>query len=319
MAKSERRLGKGLGALLGEYVDDDVEPEGPVRELPVARIRPNPYQPRTDFAEEDLGRLVESIRENGLLQPLVVRPAEGDEWEIVAGERRYRALRELGRESAPVVVRELTDRQMLVLALVENLQRENLSPLEEARGFRQLMEDFDLTQAQVAERVGRDRTTVANTIRLLRLPEAVRELLEDGALTEGHARAILGLEDDEKQVEMAREVVGRELTVRETESRVRQIREAAADTDEAEETTEPADESEEDPEARRSSAVVRRTERVLGRALGTEVSVDLSGSESGEFRIPFHDSADFERLVALMGGEEAEDLFDSPPGDEAEG
>ena len=318
MAESERRLGKGLGALLGEYVDDDVEPEGPVRELPVARIRPNPYQPRTDFAEEDLERLVESIRENGLLQPLVVRPAEDGEWEIVAGERRYRALRELGRESAPVVVRELTDRQMLVLALVENLQRENLSPVEEARGYRQLMEDFELTQADVAERVGRDRTTVANTIRLLRLPDPVRGLLEDGTITEGHARAILGLDDEEQQVEMAREVVGRELTVRETEGRVRQIRESTREVDEVEED-EGTDRGDGDAETRRSNAVVRRTERVLGRALGTEVSVDLSGSESGEFRIPFHDSADFERLVALMGGDEAEDLFDSPSGDSPEG
>ncbi len=314
MARSEQRLGKGLGALLGEYVDEDVDPEGPVRELPVARIRPNPYQPRTDFAEEDLERLVESIRENGLLQPLVVRPAGGNEWEIVAGERRYRALEELGRESAPAVVRELTDRQMLVLALVENLQRENLSPVEEARGYHQLMEDFDLTQAEVAERVGRDRTTVANTIRLLRLPDGVRGLLEDGAITEGHARAILGLDEEERQVELAREVVGRELTVRTTESRVRQIREATAETAETGEDEE-SEESKEDVETRRSNAVVRRTERVLGRALGTEVSVDLNGSDSGVFRIPFHDSADFERLVALMGGDEAEDLFDSPPGD----
>lgn len=314
MAKSERRLGKGLGALLGEYVDEDAEPEGPVRELPVARLRPNPYQPRTDFAEEGLERLVESIRENGLLQPLVVRPSEDDRWEIVAGERRYRALRELGRESAPVVVRELTDRQMLVLALVENLQRENLSPLEEARGYRQLMDDFELTQAQVAERVGRGRTTVANTIRLLQLPEPVRELLEKGAITEGHARAILGLDGAEEQAEMAREVVGRELTVRETESRVRQIRESAGAGGEAEEDDGP---DEEDAETRRSNAVVRRTERLLGRALGTEVSVDLSGPESGEFRIPFHDSGDFERLVVIMGGDAAGDLFDSPPGDAA--
>jgi len=316
LAKSERRLGKGLGALLGEYVDEEVEPEGPVRELPLSRIRPNPYQPRSEFGEKDLEQLVESIRENGLLQPLVVRPADDGEWEIVAGERRYRALRELGRETAPVVVRELTDRQMLVLALVENLQRENLSPLEEARGFRQLMRDFELTQAEVAERVGRDRTTVANTMRLLRLPEPVRELVEDGALSEGHARAILGLEDEEDRVEMAREVVGRELSVRETERRVRQIREAAdaADGEEGE-----AEEPEEDDEARRSRAVVDRTERVLGRALGTEVSVDLDGSESGEFRIPFHDSADFERLVVLMGGDEADDLFDPPPGDSSKG
>lgn len=317
MAKSERRLGKGLGALLGEYVDEQVEPEGPVRELPVSRIRPNPYQPRSEFGEKDLEQLVESIRENGLLQPLVVRPAGDGEWEIVAGERRYRALRELGRETAPVVVRELTDRQMLVLALVENLQRENLTPLEEARGFRQLMRDFELTQAEVAERVGRDRTTVANTMRLLRLPEPVRDLVEDGTLSEGHARAILGLEDEEDQVEMAREVVGRELSVRETERRVRQIREAGDAADGEEGGAE--DPEEDDDETRRSKAVVDRTERVLGRALGTEVSVDLDGSESGEFRIPFHDSADFERLVVLMGGDEADDLFDPPPGDSSEG
>lgn len=314
MAKSERRLGKGLGALLGEYVDEDVGPDGPVRELPVARIRPNPYQPRSDFGEEGLERLVESIRENGLLQPLVVRPAEDDEWEIVAGERRFRALRELGRESAPVVVRELTDRQMLVLALVENLQRENLSPLEEARGFRQLMRDFDLTQAEVAERVGRDRTTVSNTVRLLRLPDSVRELVEDGAVTEGHGRAILGLESEEQQLELAREVVGRGLSVRETERRVRQMRESSGSGNGA-----GADSGEDgggdDRESRRSEAVVRRAERVLGRALGTEVSVDLDGSASGEFRVPFHDSGDFERLVTLMGGEEAEDLFDSPAGE----
>ena len=142
----------------------------------------------------------------------------------------------------------------------------------------------------------------------------MRALLEDGALTEGHARAILGLEDGEQQVEMAREVVGRELTVRETESRVRQIRDSTPAGGETEDGGEP----EEDAETRRSNAMVRRTERVLGRALGTEVSVDLSGSETGEFRIPFHDSADFERLVVLMGGDEAEELFDSPPGDGAE-
>lgn len=317
MAKSEQRLGKGLGALLGEYVDEEVEPEGPVRELPVDRIRPNPYQPRTEFGEEGLERLVESIRENGLLQPLVVRPAEGEGWEIVAGERRYRALVELDRDSAPVVVRELTDRQMLVLALVENLQRENLSPLEEARGYRQLMRDFDLTQAQVAERVGRDRTTVSNTIRLLNLPEAVQALVEEGALTAGHARAVLGLDDEEDRVELAREVVGRELSVRETERRVRQIREAA-DADGGDEDGGP-EEEEEDREARRSGAVVRRTEQLLGRALGTEVSVELDGPQSGTFRIPFHDSTDFERLVSLMAGDEAAEIFDVPPDELPEG
>lgn len=301
MTRQERRLGKGLDALLGEFAEEDEEERaGADRQLPVSEIRPNPYQPRTDFEPGALSELVESIRENGLLQPLVVRPAE-DGWEIVAGERRWRALRELGRERAPSIVRELDDDQMLVLALVENLQREGLSPVEEARGYQQLVESFGLTQQEVAERVGRDRSTVSNTLRLLKLEEEIQAMLADGRLTAGHARALLSLADPAARRRLAEEVVSGDLSVRATEERVRRRKEAGDDAGAGEDP--PEEESPgEDP-------VARRAEQVLERALGTQVKVTLRGRESGGIRISFHDSEEFERLCRLMAGTDAEELF----------
>ena len=196
MAKPEsRRLGKGLGALLGEYLEEPTSGEIPIRELDIGRIRPNPFQPRRQFEDDSLDELEASIRENGLLQPLVVRPS-GPDFELVAGERRWRVLTRLGWEKVPTVVRPLSDEQMLVMALVENLQREDLGPLEEAVGYQQLVDGFGLTQKAVALRVGRDRSTVANALRLLTLPHEVRELVSGGALTAGHARAVLSLEGE---------------------------------------------------------------------------------------------------------------------------
>lgn len=298
MAEKETRLGKGLGALLGEYLEE--EHESGERQVPVDQVRPNPYQPRTDFEEGALAELVESIRANGLLQPLVVRPtAEG--WEVVAGERRLRALRKLGWSTAPVVVRELSDQQMLVLALVENLQRENLSPIEEGQGYRSLMEAFDLTQSQVAERVGKDRSTVANTLRLLQLDDEVRRMVSSGELSAGHGRAILGLDGSEAQVELAREVVEKDLSVRATERRVRTLREGDGQEDDDEDTgTSP----------RREDPVARKAEQLLERALGTQVSVGLSGTDRGEIKVVFHDAEEFERIVSLLIGQEAGELFD---------
>jgi len=307
LAEKETRLGKGLGALLGEYLEEEGQ-GAPERTLPVDRIRPNPFQPRSDFDGEALEGLVESIRANGLLQPLVVRPA-GDGWELVAGERRWRAIRELGWETAPAIVRELADRQMLVLALVENLQRENLSPIEEALGYRQLLEDFDLTQAEVAEQVGRDRSTVSNTLRLLSLDEEVRRLVASGALSAGHGRAILGLEEAEARLALAREAVEEGLSVREVERRVRRAREGGGEGKDGS----PGPEAGTDPDARgdgASAALVRRAQRSLERALGTQVRVVLRGAEDGEIRVVFHDSEEFERLYARMTGDE-EELFDS--------
>lgn len=295
MAKSESRLGKGLGALLGEYLEEEGAGAAE-REVPVSRIRPNPFQPRSEFEPEALSDLVESIRANGLLQPLVVRPS-GEAWEIVAGERRWRALQELGWKRAPVIIRELTDEQMLVLALVENLQRESLSPLEEARGYEQLQESFGLTQQEVAERVGRDRSTVANTLRLLRLPEAIQALLAAGRLTAGHGRALLGVEDEEEQLAVARKVVKDDLSVRATERRVRRLREG----DDGKKKTGGGE--------KRRDPVADRAGQILERALGTQVRVSLKGTDRGEISVVFHDADEFERLVRALGGDEAADLF----------
>jgi len=295
LAKNETRLGKGLGALLGEYLEEEAQ-SSPAREIRVDRIQPNPFQPRDNFEDSALAALADSIRQNGLLQPLVVRPA-GEGWELVAGERRWRALQRLGWERVPAVVRELRDEQMLVLSLVENLERESLSALEEALGYQELIDRFGLTQKQVAKRMGRDRSTVANSLRLLGLSGPVRELLASGALSAGHARAILGVKGEAEQLALARTVVDRGLSVRETERRARGGRTRGSSRSVGV-----------DP-------VARRAERVLARALGTRVTVRLKGATSGEIRIQFHDAEDFERIVRRVLGGGAEELF---PGAAAE-
>jgi ParB family chromosome partitioning protein len=295
LAKGEPRLGKGLGALLGENLDAVDDLSGPVTEIPIARIEPNPYQPRSAILARPLRDLVESIRENGLLQPLVVRPS-GTGWHVVAGERRFRAVSELGWEHVPVIIRELTDEQMLVLALVENLQREDLSPIEEAVGFQQLIDLFGLTQQQAADRVGRDRSTVANALRLLALPNEVKEMLAAGQLSAGHARAILALEGADAQIAFAREVLSNRLSVREAEAR--ELRHGDAPT-----ATKPKAKVPEDP-------FLRRAQTVLERSLGTEVRVKKSSANKGELRIRFHGAEDFERLVKLLGGDGARELFE---------
>ncbi len=289
--KQQKRLGKGLGALLGDYLPDEAAATREVDRLPLARLRPNPYQPRQALDRKTLDNLVASIRDNGLLQPVVVRPVGDDGWEVVAGERRFQAVKELGWTHVPAVVREVDDRTMVVLALIENLQREDLSPLDEAHAFRRLVDEFGLTQSQVAERVGRDRSTVANTIRLLGLPAPVHELLAAGAISAGHARALLGLEDEKRVIELAEAAAKHGLSVREVERRVRQRR---------------------DREGRRkvagrkapahSSAYAARAEQALARALGTAVRVRLDGANRGRIEIPFRDAEDFERIVEIIVG-----------------
>jgi ParB family chromosome partitioning protein len=289
--KQQKRLGKGLGALLGDYLPDESAEGRELDQLPLKQLRPNPFQPREGLDPETLEELVASIRENGLLQPVLVRPTDEGDWEVVAGERRYRAVQELGWTHVPVVVRDVDDRTMLVLALIENLQREDLSPLDEARAFSRLVEEFGLTQSQVAERVGRDRSTVANTIRLLGLPPAVRELLSGGAISAGHARALLGLEDEARVIELAKAAAKSGLSVREVEKRVRQRRGAGK-------------RSKADGAAGggKPSAYASRAEQALSRALGTSVRVRLDGSERGRIEVPFRDSEDFERIVEIIVG-----------------
>jgi ParB family chromosome partitioning protein len=294
----KNRLGKGLSALLGEYLPEGGAASSHIRMVPVARITPNPFQPRREFAPEQLAELEASIRENGLLQPLVVRAATdvspaGAEWELVAGERRWRAVRRLGWTEVPVVAKEIDDRAMLVLAIVENVQRADLSPLEEANGYRQLIEEFGFTQREVAESVGRERSTVANLLRLLQLPASVQRLVGEGRISMGHARAILGMPDERQMAELARQAAEQGLSVRAVEERVRGRRSPA--------------ESSSAPAATDSGGEphVRHLEAELQRALGTAVRIRVTRGESGRIEIPFYNPGDFERVMELLLGSEA--------------
>lgn len=281
---SRDRLGKGLGALLGEYLEPASGPT-PTSRLPVAAIVPNPLQPRRVFSEAELEDLARSIRENGLLQPLVVRPAPGaaDRYELVVGERRFRAVTRLGWEDVPAIIRDATDETLLVLALVENLQREQLNPLEEAEGYVALAERFELNHSDIAEAVGKDRSTVANVIRLLKLPPSVRKLLESGTLTQGHGRALLSLEDPVAAGDLGRRAAKEGWSVRELERRVSKgDRRAAA------------------KKPKSKSPMVRALEQALEEYLATRVEVREGRGEKGMIEIRYHGAEDFERLFELI-------------------
>lgn len=309
-----RRLGRGLEALIAKAptrapVIDQVgrqesstavavtqrEPSTPYRTLPLGKIRPNPLQPRKEFREEDLADLEASLRVSGLLQPVTVRPSpKGEGFELIAGERRFRAAQRLGWSEIPAIVRDVDDQMLLSLAMVENLQRADLNPIEEAEGYEQLIREFSLTQQEVADIVGKDRSTVANTLRLLALPASVRRLVWDGALTVGHARALLGLGEPAQMADLARIVVAEGLSVREVEQRVR----ASGNSKKTAAQTKSVD-------AR--SAEVRRIEDRLRRALGTDAKIVQAGkSEKGELRIPFYNNEDFERVLELILGPESD-------------
>lgn len=223
MAKPKRGLGKGLEALFADNDTADVS----VSTLAIGEIEPNQDQPRKEFSPEALSQLAESIKEHGILQPLVVRPRPNGRYQIVAGERRWRASRIAGLTELPVIIRELTDEQAFEVALVENLVRADLNPIEEALGYRTLMESFSMTQERIAQRVGRSRPAVANALRLLTLPPKVIDMLEKGVLSSGHARALLPLKESDL-LEAANRIVSQALSVRQAEELVKQMQKAAA-------------------------------------------------------------------------------------------
>lgn len=292
------RLGRGLGALLGDYLDTDGE-KGETRRIPLGLVVPNPLQPRREFAERELEELADSIRSNGLLQPLVVRPSPTSEgrYELVAGERRFRSVQRLGWDDVPVLVREVDDEALLVLALVENLQREQLNPLEEAEGYQALADRFDLTQEEIARAVGKDRSTVANCLRLLKLPVSIRKLLRDGELSMGHARAFLAVDDPVRAGDLARRAAAEGWSVREVERRVRERKAGSSPPGRT------------PPKAPRDP-VVRSLEEALCARLGTRVQIRRGRKGKGVVEIPFHDTEDFERVFALIAGVEAADVVE---------
>jgi ParB family chromosome partitioning protein len=289
-AAGRRRLGRGLEALLGP-TRDEAEREGSLVELPIKDIRPNPFQPRKTVDPGALEELVSSIKQAGLLQPIVVRRANGASpggYELIAGERRLRACQQLGWERIPAVQREADDRTLLTLALIENLQWDDLSPVDEARGYERLIAEFQLAQQDVADAVGRDRSTVANALRLLKLPEVVLQMLHEGHLSVGHARALLALEDPRIVTNLAREAVAQGLSVREVEDRVRGGRAP-----------------ERRPRMKRgvgAAPEVRRVEDALRRRLGTDVRVSLRAKGKGHIHVSFYSNDDLARLLELILG-----------------
>ena len=291
-----RRLGRGLEALLAARQGDAPAPEerSALRNVPIAQVRANPYQPRKEFREEELADLQASLKATGLLQPITVRQAPGGKsgYELIAGERRFRAATRLGWTEIPAIVKEIDDQTLLTLALVENLQRADLNALEEAEGYQRLIQEFGLTQQQVADVVGKDRTTVTNCLRLLGLPASLRRMVQDGELSHGHARALLALPDERQMVELGREAVTRGFSVREVERRVREAGGATRPK-----RPDPARETGRE----HRTAEVRRIEDRLRRQLQTDVSIALSERDRGEIRIAFYSTDDFERVLDLLG------------------
>lgn len=275
----------------------DGTPTAGLQHIRLSEIRPNPYQPRKEFKLEELSELQASLRASGLLQPITVRPSpNGTGFELIAGERRFRAATSLGWTEIPAVVRTIDDKTLLTLALIENLQRSDLNALEEAEGYKRLVDEFALSHAQVGEVVGKDRSTVSNLLRLLQLPAAVRRLLGDGAITLGHARALLGLPDERAMIDLAREAAAQGLSVREVERRV-QGADAARPASKAAATKQKA-----------PSAAVRSIEDRLRRHLQTDVSVQLKGKAAkGELRIHFYSNDDLARVLDLITGSEGDD------------
>lgn len=296
-APRRERLGRGLSALLGEYLGEDPTP-GEVRSLSVSAIAPNPLQPRREFAPQELAELASSIEANGLLQPLVVRPdpEQADRFQLIAGERRFRAVSGLGWATVPAVIRAVDDETLLVLALVENLQRSALTPLDEAEGYRVLADRFGLGAADVARAVGKDRSTVANALRLLKLPPSVRRLLEAGQLSAGHARALLAVTDPGQAAELARRTVAEGWSVREVEGRARGTRGAAAARGTRRGAGSPR------------NPALQLLQEEFRAALATRVRI-RGGSASGVIEIPYTSEADLERLFALLTGREVHDVL----------
>jgi ParB family chromosome partitioning protein len=292
-----KALGKGLSALLPQrtaILPSPITPEpaadhrGTVREVPVTDIDPNPLQPRAQFDQAKIGELAESIRVNGIIQPLIVR-RHGDRFQLVAGERRLRAARLAGLAQVPVVIQDFADDQLLQLALIENIQREDLNPIETAQAFERLGNDLGLTHEEIAHRTGKDRTSITNLIRLLRLPDPIQLLLAERRLHMGHARAILGVPNEEKQLEIANRAAAHGQSVREVERIVRRLTEQLPSSEEKPEKTQ-------DPN-------VKAAARQLEETLGTRVRIIEKTEQRGRIEIEYYSQEDLQRLYGLIAKE----------------
>ena len=281
MSKQAKGLGRGLGALLGDFSEPAAQPQT----LPIQSVEPNPLQPRKTFDEEELQQLSDSIREHGIIQPLAVRPGEHGVYQIIAGERRWRAARLAGLAEVPVYILQADDRAVMELALIENLQRQDLNPIEEAGGYKTLMEEYGLTQEETAARVGQSRPAVTNALRLLSLPLPLQDMLVAGTLSPGHARAILSLRSEAMQLSAAQKVQALHLSVRQTETLCRHMERAAQ-----EEAAEPQP---------LTVNYIAECEKDLSRRLGRKVKI-VNGKRKGRFELEFYGQDDLQRLLDLL-------------------
>ena len=284
MAK-RKTLGKGLNALLPDItsVMEEGKRGGHTNLCNIEDIRPNPYQPRRSFDSEKIEELAASLRANGIIQPLVVRERP-DGYELIAGERRWRAASIAGLREVPIVIKDVPDHEVLRLSLIENIQRENLNPMEEAEAYLRLTKEFDLSQESLADLMGKDRSTITNALRLLKLPEKIKQDVASGKISSGHARAILGLDTDAKKQKLHREVLKRELSVRQTEKLVKKMRK-------------------ENPLSprRKEDVQIHHVREKLQRILGTQVKIIRKG-EKGRIEIAFFSDDDLERIIEIIQG-----------------
>ncbi len=288
-----KRLGRGLEALLGPVSREQAEASGALRELPIASVRPNPFQPRTRMNEPALAELAASMEASGLLQPVIVRP-RGGAYELIAGERRWRAAERLGWSKISAVVKDVDDPTLLTLALIENLQRDDLSPIDEAAGYRRLGDEFRLPQSEIARMVGRNRSTVANLLRLLQLPDEIQAMVHAGELSEGHARPLLAIGDGERMLQLAREAVANGWSVRQMEAEVAGQRDGTAPpvpragSRKSQRGVMPAD--------------VKRVEDALRKHLGTDVRITSRRRGRGFLTVSYYSNDDLARLLELILG-----------------
>ncbi len=284
MAKSSQKgLGKGLGALFAEPIAAE-EPQQQKQTLPIQKLEPNRGQPRRDFDEEALGELAASISEHGLIQPIAVRPLPSGYYQIIAGERRWRASRLAGLKEVPVTIIEADDKTAAELTLIENLQREDLNPMEEARGYEALISDFGMSQEETAKSVGKSRPAVTNALRLLKLPKSIISLVEDGSLSAGHARALLSLPSEQLQKEAAQRIMEQQLSVRQTEALVKRL-------------TKP--EKEPEPENVLQVDYYKECEKSLSKALGRGVRIQ-PGKKKGIFQLEYYGQEDLQQLIEAL-------------------
>ena len=280
---SQKGLGKGLGALMGDYMDDPQQ-ENAYRLLPIHKVEPNPDQPRHSFDETELQELADSIAQHGVIQPLTVREMPNGYFQIIAGERRWRASRLANLSEIPAVVIEADDKTAMELALIENLQRQDLNPVEEARGYDALISEYGMTQEEAAQRVGKSRPAVANALRLLALPEKVLAMLEEGKLTAGHARAVLSLKNEKKQLDAANKIAALGLSVRQAELLCKNM----------------SREPEKKPVVTLEVDYVAECEKSLSKHLGRGVKI-INGKRKGRFELEFYGQEDLQVLLdALM-------------------